>query len=237
MKSTLVVGRCWKILDFLIPSVDSVINYNDHVDFIIIDNKSTRSHLIQSYCKHLLKNKSIYAYIQMYKNYFGNVWLINKYLLDIYKKYEYLCFTDLDLKIIDPQNNWLKKCSMLLQNNNFIGAVSVQLQRTMHIDHKNDVFIENIPQEKLPNIDFWNINTDGWFYTVRTKDFMEFISCNMGQNGPGMHGYNAFCEYRGLMYGRTNIYAEHLGWLRYDVEYAGAYEETGVKFGPEFQRY
>jgi hypothetical protein len=229
IKNTLVIGRCWKFVDFLIPTIDSIINYNKHVDIIVIDNASSRSENIASYCNQLLKNNNILKFVAMDKNYFGNVWHINKYFLDIYDKYEYLCFTDLDLKIINPHKDWLMKMTEILHRNSYIGAVSIDFEPMNEIAAQF-TFAKDMPENKLPHENFWSILTDGWFYVVRKKDFMEFVSCNIGQMGPGMHGYNKFCDMRGMLYGRTNIIAKHFGWLRFAKEWSSAYEETGISF-------
>ena len=232
MKKILVVGRCWKFLDFVIPTVDSVIDYNDNIDFIIIDNKSSRSDNIKSYCKHLLKNGTLKAFISMDKNYFGNVYYINQYLMDIYKQYDYICFTDMDMQVLNPQKNWLHKMSGILERNYYIGAVSIDFAPMDKFDD-GFVFAKSIPTCKLPNENFSSINTDGWFYMTRAVECADFIKCKVGQMGPGMHGYNKYCETQGLLYGRTNIEAKHFGWLRFETEWSSAYQESGIHFARE----
>lgn len=233
MKNTLVIGRCWKFLDFLIPSVDSVINYNN-ADLIIIDSMSSRSDNIASYCRRLLKNKEIKGFITSDNNYLGNIWHVNKYLVDIFDKYEYICLTDLDLRVINPKNNWLVNMTDILGRNAAIGAVSGDFDPMPPIsDHF--VFSKDHPELKMEGENFWNMLTDGWFYTTRSSEFLAYINSGGrgGQFGPGMHGYNSYCYEIGKMIGRTDIVLYHYGWLRYAEEWNATYKETGISFNME----
>jgi hypothetical protein len=229
----LIIGRCWKFLDFLIPTVDSILNYNDNVDLIIIDNFSSRSDNIKSYCNRLLKSKDILAFISMDNNYYGNVWNINKYLINIFEKYEYICMTDLDLKLINPQHNWINKLTDILDRNPGIGAVSCDVEPMPPFSNGFEFSMYH-PELKFENENFWKINTDGCFYTVRKNEFLKFLQSDLDiQFGPGMHGYNEFCDTIGKSYGRTDIIFYHYGWLRSDSEWNRAYEETGINFNVE----
>lgn len=216
-------------MDYLVPCVDSILSYNDNVDLIVVDSKSSRSETIKAYCNRLLKHGDIRGFIQSDKNYLGNLWKVNSYLSHIFEQYDYICMTDLDLKIVSPTKNWLEKLTNILDRRQDIGAVSIDFEPMPPIsDHF--VFAKDHPELKIEGEDFWNMLTDGWFYTVRKSDFMEYLRNSNGQMGPGMHGYNEFCYSRGKMIGRTNIIATHYGWLRYDKEWKSAYDECGIDF-------
>lgn len=232
MNKTLVIGRNWKFLDFLVPCVDSIINHNDCVDLIVIDSQSSRSKNIESYCNLLLRSGNIRGFIQADDNYLGNIWKVNQYLKHVFSDYDYICMTDLDLKIVSPKFNWINNLTDILERRNDIGAVSIDFEPMPPVsDHF--VFVKDHPELKLEGENFWNMLTDGWFYTVRKNEFMEYLNTSQSQLGPGMHGYNDFCYSRGRMIGRTDIIAKHYGWLRYDPEWNGAYNECGLNFKME----
>lgn len=235
MTNTLVIGRCWKFLDFLIPSVDSVVDYND-ADLIVVDVLSSRSSNIASYCKRMLKANVLKGFISSDANYFGNIWHVNKYLIDIFKRYEYVCMTDLDLKLVTPEQNWLGRLSGLLAKHDWIGAVSADFEKLPGV--QNDYpfsFVKDHPEAKLGDDKFWNMLTDGWFYMVRSKELVSFIESNgrLGQFGPGMHGYNQYCMDINKAFGRTDLTFYHYGWLRCEKEWNEAYKETGINFDPK----
>ena len=232
MKRTLVIGRCWKFIDFLIPTVDSIIDYNDNVDLIILDSLSSRSDNIISYCQKLLKLGDIRAYVTTDNNYFGNIWHVNQYLIDIVKEYEYISLTDMDLKIVNPTHNWLDKMCGILERNDYIGAVSGDFEPMPPISDSFH-FAKDHPESKADGEDFWDMLTDGWFFTMRARDFLDFIQTGgrVGQFGPGMHGYTEYCLQNDKKIGRTNVIFYHYGWLRSTEEWSSAYKETGINFG------
>lgn len=240
MKNILVIGRCWKFLDFLIPTIDSIIDHNYCADLIIVDSLSSRSQGIYSYCKRLLKNKDILGFISSDANLLGNVWHINQYLVDIIRRYEYVCLTDMDLKLRNPYHNWLEKATGILARNSNIGAVSGDLEPMPPI---SDLFIHtsNVSDVKMAGEDFWKMDTDGWFYTVRSSEFLTFLKTGgrthppgggtQKQFGPGMHGYSQFCKENDKLEGRTNLSFFHYGWLRFvHEEWNAAYNEMGMSF-------
>jgi hypothetical protein len=200
-----------------------------------VDSLSSRSSNISSYCKKLLKNKEIRAFVSSDNNYFGNIWHVNQHLVDIIKEYDYICLTDMDLKIINPEQNWIDKLTNILDKCPNIGAVSGDFQPMPPISN-NFHFAKDHPELKISDqIDFWHMLTDGWFYTVRASEFLTYLQSGGRNNqfGPGMHGYNSFCGEIGKIIGRTNVILFHYGWLRYLEEWNQSYQESGIKFGLE----
>jgi hypothetical protein len=227
MDKILVIGRCWKFVEFLIPTVESVLRFHDprDVDLIVFDNKSSRSSIIRDYCERLVRCSQLKYFIEMEKNYFANAWRVLRLFREELKKYDYISMTDMDLRIINGFPNWLYRLSGLLKDHPEIGAVSGEFDP---MPKYSGPFVHVNEAAPTPVPGFWEMVTDGWFYTVRRDELLAFIDA--GGIGPGMHGYSDFMRHRGKKVGRTNLRFYHYGWLRADDEYKNAYKETGIEF-------
>lgn len=227
MKKILIIGRTWKFVEFLIPTLSTI--YKNHnrsdYDIIVLENKSSRTKIISDYCLNLLDNGVIDGYYLTDKNYYSFIWNSLKDFIDIFDKYEFISLTDLDMSLETKHDNWLFKLTNVLEKNTTVGAVSVDFLPML----PNSEGFTHVDLNSSPTFpDFWEIPTDGWFYTTRSSELIDFVKSD--GIGPGMHGYNSFIQSKGKKIGRTNLQFFHYGWLRTNDEFKNAYNETGIQF-------
>jgi hypothetical protein len=226
MKKLLVVGRCWKFVEFLIPSIESILKFHDRKDvsIVILENNSSRSEVIKDYCLRLLDGNFIDIYIQANKNLFTNVWHSIPLFRDFLIQHEYISITDLDVNV-RGYKNWLFTITDLLRNYGEIGSVTIDVEPMLPAS-TGFIHIEDVPMSNIPN--FWTLAADTGFATSRMSDFINFV--NQGGIKGGAFGFHDWLYAHGKLVGRTNIKAYHYGWLRSSPEYREAYKETGIDF-------
>jgi hypothetical protein len=223
-KPFLIIGRTWKFLEFMTPTVESVYEHHDRSDFdmVVIENKSSRSRAIRAYLHQMLRGNVIDGIVLADGNYFADAFKSVYHFQDQLLNYENIIFTDMDLDV-RGHTNWLYDLKGILDNEPAVGAVSIDVEPDPPYSD-GFVFTKDVPEHtSIPG--FYPMTIDLGFYMVRAQQFHDNIML------PGSHGYNNYISATGLMMGRVSIMAKHYGWLRSTPEYAPAYSETGITFG------
>ena len=191
----------------------------------MLENRSSRSAISTTYCKQLFDSGILKGYFLAENNYYSSIYRILSELKDTINEYDYVSLTDLDMSLPEQKKNWLFDLTGILDNHERVGAVSVDFAPNMPASQGFQHVDPNVPTS-IPG--FWEIGTDGWFYTVRTSELLKFLE--LGGLGPGMHGYGEYVNRIGKIQGRVNLKFTHYGWLRTHPEWSPAYSETGVNF-------
>jgi len=226
-KKVLVVGRTWKFVEFLIPTLHSLWHQQEISDIIVLENKSSRYDSILRYCSQLLKDKRILRFYDCDENYFSNIWrLLSHYSIKkLISDYEYVSLTDFDMSLKINKTLWLNDLTDILEHNSQVGAVSVDFEPMLPYSN-GFIHTTDVPESNIKG--FYQMPTDGWYYTVRSSELLKFLDA--GGLGPGMHGYNDWIHGQGKITGRIPLQFYHHGWLRLHPEYKEAYKETGIDF-------
>lgn len=223
-KPFLIIGRAWKFVEFMTPTVNSIYEHHckNHFDLIVLENRSSRSRSIQCYLSQLVHGGLLDGAVLADGNYwsyiFNSVAFFKERLLD----YENIVFTDMDLDV-RGYTNWLFDIKNILDNNENVGAISIDVEQDPPYSD-GFIFCESLKEHpQIPG--FYVSPIDLGFYMVRSKEFYDNFSL------PGSHGYNAIMQGKGKLLGKVNIKAQHFGWFRSRPEYREAYSETGIEFG------
>lgn len=221
-KKVIVIGRTWKFVEFLIPTIESILKFNNRneMSIVVLENKSTRTDIIEDYCIRMLRDKNIDGYVQSNRNVFEDIGRTTETFLDFIKQHEYMILTDLDIKV-DNIENWIDKLICVMNGGQNIGTVSIDFHPMMPYS-SGFQYIEDF---KMKEKDFWEMPTDSLFSLVRTQDYINFVEG--GGNGKfGNGGMNSYLTSIGKKMGRTNIKGYHYGWLRMSDEYKYSYAES-----------
>ncbi|MDZ4848315.1 MAG: hypothetical protein SGI77_03405 [Pirellulaceae bacterium] len=230
MKKVLYIARCWKMVEWLIPTLESVMKYHQpaDVDIIILDSLSTRTDVIKDYCFRLMQDKHVLGFVESDQNYNYYIWGAIRYLTNSIEQYEYVNMGSADLGIVNGFDNWLFQLTDILAKYGDVGAVSIEFERMPPYD-KGFQFIEDAVTSGATSFgNFVHMPTDEWFYTVRSAELLDYLY--RGGTGPGMFGYCADMSNRNKYTGRTNIQFKHYGWLRYTDDYRLQYQEADQNF-------
>jgi hypothetical protein len=221
-KDFLIIGRGWKFLEWISPSINSIADYHDKeiYSYVAIDNHSSRSKEILQYYNLLLRNNIIDCYIESKMNLYERIWDCIPLIEDMILEHKYISFVDLDVNV-NGHKNWLFDLSYILENNDEIGVIGCDCE-TMPPYSDGFDFIENYEEHKtIPN--FWETPLDTSFATSKNTNVLMYL-----YEGGKVFGlkYHKFLAEKGYLMGKTNIKMKHYGWMRYMPEYIEAYKES-----------
>lgn len=223
-KPFLIIGRVWKFLEFMTPTIESVYEHHNRedFDFIILENKSSRSRAIQSYLRQMIRGGQIDGAVFADNNYWSYIFNSVELFTHRLREYENIVFTDMDVDVYG-HSNWLFDLKNVLDNHKQVGAISIDVEEAAPYSD-GFVFAKNLPEHPtIPGFYQWPI--DLGFYMVRTEEYCDSMVL------PGSHGFNDYQQSRNKILGKLNIIGKHYGWLRSTPEYREAYSETGILFG------
>lgn len=120
--SHICVLICFNNFDHIVECFESL--YNDNIDFFIIENYSPYSEKIKNY----FLNKKLVGYIQFEKNITNNAvnTFINDYI-DLLSNYEFITFSDCDLRIKNVTETFSEIKSLLDIDDIAVSCVDLEL--------------------------------------------------------------------------------------------------------------